>query len=661
MLRRIITIVALLALAVLARLLAWPVGAFDGEVKDVRITGGLERSIVASIFEPAGFPAPALESTTPAVAGVPGAPSSTARPAVILCHGVHASRRHMEPLARALARRGHLVVTFDFGGEGDSESRSQTEEANNADVAAAIALARRSGASGPIALVGHSMGVLAAVGAALKDPTVTCVVALGQRPFSTPERPHTLLIAAGAMDAFHPLAPLRRAASESAGREIIPFETARDPKTGAVRRLVVAGTCEHAGEVYDGAILGHAVGFIEAAFAEATRPTVATGAPTPTNATAATEGVSDPYADAPLLLRPPIEASLRFVARVALAGAAALLGLTVAGLFGLAVPEGGRSARFARRLLSLGLLLLALSPLLAVRAGALSLDLARDAAPALLIGAAIANALIRKRSLGAPMDTRSAMATGFALYAGWVGGTMLGALPAIQSYPDLLLGLPIYLWQGVALRLHFSAETLAGSLVPASLAPPIDLASTAGAITAASAGATASGGETASGGILSGVMGLLSDGPWFLALIVVAEIVSPGRALGFMVNLALRVVRALGGPVTIPKGVAAKEGLASEAGGAAARAVALSRAKMAAILVGLLAVGAALFWKRAAEGLLAGEGAIGTVAMTGVRLLVLPAIATWMGVLALKLVERVRGRPFGETGPEGGGGTDSGA
>jgi hypothetical protein len=311
------------------------------------------------------------------------------------------------------------------------------------------------------------------------------------------------------MDTFHPYADLVRAVGESAGREVRPFEPARDEHSGAVRLVAFSATCEHAGEVYDAALLGRVVAFLEAAL----------GTRSPGEAPGR-GGAADPdFTAAPWLVRPPLEASLLFVARVALAAAAALLGLALARPLGLlgAAPAGlarllgARGPAIARRILSASLLALALAPLLLARAGVAPLSLARDAAPALLAGAVLSNAVVRRRALGATLDARSIAATSLAVYAAWIGGTVIGALPALRAHPDLALGLPLYLWQGVALRLHFTLETLGGKLVPASL-----------------------------------------ELPWSMAAIAAVEIAAPGRALGFLLDMGLRLVRALGGPVTIP-------------------------------------------------------------------------------------------------------------
>jgi pimeloyl-ACP methyl ester carboxylesterase len=269
---------ALVVLALGARLLAVAVGGFDGEVTTERLVTQSGYAIVASVYRPRAR-------------SVPGA--------VVLCHGISASRAHMDPMARAFARRGMLVVSFDYGGHGRSQNRPVIEELNVEDVRAAVVLARRLSGELPVALLGHSMGVTSAASVSLADPGVRSLVALGQRPFVSLDQPPTLLLADGAMDPFHPYPNLRAVAEEAAGEPVAAGQTVVTA-SGAVRRLFLSGGCEHAGEVYDGAILGEAGGFMEAALGAARTET-------------------EPE------LRAPLSVSLRFVSNAA-ALAALLLG-----------------------------------------------------------------------------------------------------------------------------------------------------------------------------------------------------------------------------------------------------------------------------------------------------------------------------------------------
>lgn len=85
-------------------------------------------------------------------------------PLVVLCHGFTGSRLgdgHFEPLADALAQRGIATVRLDFPGCGASTEpyTAYTLTHMAADVDSAIAwMQAEYGVTGPVGLVGHSMG-----------------------------------------------------------------------------------------------------------------------------------------------------------------------------------------------------------------------------------------------------------------------------------------------------------------------------------------------------------------------------------------------------------------------------------------------------------------------------------------------------------------------
>jgi pimeloyl-ACP methyl ester carboxylesterase len=523
-------------LAVLAALLrggAALVATFDGNVRDEITANARGNRLSASVYEPTG---------------------RTGLPAVVLCHGISASRRHMDPLARELARRGFLVVTFDYGGHGDSEDRSNDEARNVEDVKAAIALARKAGGTGPLALVGHSMGVNSAVAVGIDDPSVACVVALGQKPGATADRPRALLAGAGLMDPFHSYAEIVKAVSEPLPKEIAAFETVTDAKTGAMRRVAFSGACEHAGEVYDGALLGETVAFIERALS----PGVTVRAP---------EAV----------LRPPVSVSLVFLSNLALVAALLVAGSLLGSFPWTTTPVG-------RRIVSVALLAVAVSPLLLSRAGILPVSAARALTPALLVGALLATALLAR-----PVRRSVVLLTTISFLAAWLGGTVLGAVPAYLRHPEMLSSLPLYLWQGLAFRAQFTLESLASQLVVSPLAEA-------------------------------------PHGSLPLYLILALEVVLPGTALAALAWLLLRIYRALGGKVPDEPVPAAEPGAAP------------SRGKLGLVLAGLTVIAFVLFLKRSREGLMAEPGATETVLLVAMRLLVLPAAAMTAAVWALRLV-----------------------
>jgi pimeloyl-ACP methyl ester carboxylesterase len=115
------------------------------------------------------------------------------RSAVVICHGFKGFRRwgFFPPLARALTRRGHAAVSFDFsrngvGADGVDFSALERFEENthsrNVDeirlVLDAIARGRIPGCEGAarIGLFGHSRGGGEAILAAAEDPRVEALV-----------------------------------------------------------------------------------------------------------------------------------------------------------------------------------------------------------------------------------------------------------------------------------------------------------------------------------------------------------------------------------------------------------------------------------------------------------------------------------------------------
>lgn len=102
-------------------------------------------------------------------------------PAVVLCHGITATRRYVLHGSRALERAGHAVVSYDARGHGESESAPAGEGYGypqlvgdlEAVVAAEVGEER-------FVLVGHSMGCHTAVAYALRRPErLAGLVAIG--------------------------------------------------------------------------------------------------------------------------------------------------------------------------------------------------------------------------------------------------------------------------------------------------------------------------------------------------------------------------------------------------------------------------------------------------------------------------------------------------
>lgn len=113
------------------------------------------------------------------------------RAAVVLCHGFTGDRHEggrFDTLAKALNDDAFTVLSFDFGGSGESDDAPLTVEGEVDDLKAALAFVRARGAE-QVAVVGLSLGALvtahaaaderidalvfwAPVTAAMADPTV---------------------------------------------------------------------------------------------------------------------------------------------------------------------------------------------------------------------------------------------------------------------------------------------------------------------------------------------------------------------------------------------------------------------------------------------------------------------------------------------------------
>jgi 3-oxoadipate enol-lactonase len=92
-------------------------------------------------------------------------------PAIVLCHGITATRRYVVHGSRALERAGHAVVAYDARGHGESDPAPSGQGYGYpelvGDLEAAIAAAV---GEGPFVLAGHSMGAHTAVAYGLRHP-----------------------------------------------------------------------------------------------------------------------------------------------------------------------------------------------------------------------------------------------------------------------------------------------------------------------------------------------------------------------------------------------------------------------------------------------------------------------------------------------------------
>lgn len=99
-------------------------------------------------------------------------------PGVVLCHGMASGHLAMKPSAQKLVRRGIATLTFDFRGHGKSEGFLDGDLAE--DVIAATKFLRCHDKVNPecVAIVGHSMGAMAAIQAAATFENIRALVCL---------------------------------------------------------------------------------------------------------------------------------------------------------------------------------------------------------------------------------------------------------------------------------------------------------------------------------------------------------------------------------------------------------------------------------------------------------------------------------------------------
>lgn len=99
-------------------------------------------------------------------------------PAAVLCHGLGSDHRSMRPSALNIARHGIATLSFDFRGHGKSDGVVDGNEAR--DVIAALECLFHHPQIDPqrIALVGHSMGAIAAICAAAEAPYLRALISL---------------------------------------------------------------------------------------------------------------------------------------------------------------------------------------------------------------------------------------------------------------------------------------------------------------------------------------------------------------------------------------------------------------------------------------------------------------------------------------------------
>ena len=90
-------------------------------------------------------------------------------PPVVLCHGITATRRQVLHGSRLLPRRGHLVVSYDARGHGDSDPAPEGTGYGYPELVADLeSVVAQAVDERPLVLAGHSMGAHTVVAYALE-------------------------------------------------------------------------------------------------------------------------------------------------------------------------------------------------------------------------------------------------------------------------------------------------------------------------------------------------------------------------------------------------------------------------------------------------------------------------------------------------------------
>ena len=92
-------------------------------------------------------------------------------PAVVLCHGITATRGSVVHGSRRLERDGHTVVAYDARGHGESDPAPEGQGYGYPSLVGDLeAVIASEAGDGPVVLAGHSMGAHTAVAFALRNP-----------------------------------------------------------------------------------------------------------------------------------------------------------------------------------------------------------------------------------------------------------------------------------------------------------------------------------------------------------------------------------------------------------------------------------------------------------------------------------------------------------
>ena len=245
---------ALLAVTGLALLVAG-LYTLDLAAAEVRVSRLSHQGTPLTLFRPAG--------------------AHDAAPVVLISHGFAGSQQLMQSFALSLARNGYLAVTFDYYGHGRHPQPLRGDVAKIGGATQKLLEQTRAiadyalslpGASGELALLGHSMASDIVVRYAQQDSRVAASIAVSMLSSAvTAQAPANLLVIVGDLEGF-----LKKEALRVQG---LVSEDPREARTvgrvsdGSARRIVFAEGVEHVGVLYSGAAQREAVRWLDAVYA----------------------------------------------------------------------------------------------------------------------------------------------------------------------------------------------------------------------------------------------------------------------------------------------------------------------------------------------------------------------------------------------------------
>jgi alpha-beta hydrolase superfamily lysophospholipase len=162
------------------------------------------------------------------------------RGSVVVAHGFTASATHadVEALAGAMVASGYDVITYDARGHGESEGQCTLGDLERHDVAAAVQATNP--ASGPVVLVGLSMGAIAVLRHAAEQSETGVRPAAGVVTVSAPARWRLPRNARGVLSAgITSTVPGRAFAARRLGVRLAPGRRRPAPPIDLVTRLDV--------------------------------------------------------------------------------------------------------------------------------------------------------------------------------------------------------------------------------------------------------------------------------------------------------------------------------------------------------------------------------------------------------------------------------------